>query len=876
MFQDEKEAIERQKKEDLDSVLIPIQSSPLPDSSVASTTLAPAATASADSTKTSGGPNDRRAHRSISPGSFTPPATPAAIPAVASSSHHPTPLVSQSPEGNLAQRFQGLQEQYESTLIELEQVQTKYNNSLKELEDLSAQLDESRLMQPTPTYRLRRLTTTSNAGSLQSHISPLPSPLPSSPSTSQQRFPNNNALPVKGFGTPLDRRRSHPESGREDGDAEDSLETLETTQAETNYEYRSDTPVRHSVSGSVVNGQVPRTRRSVQIGSGSRLSRQNSITNSVNGSHSHQPPSFSHHRSLSLSLSQDLSQGVVNLNRGGLGSLLLSTSPNSRSVSPQTGRVAEFQTPERSYESLEKEVIQLQEVLKEREEEIRTLEHSIRDIQRLSDSVPASSRLSAPVTEDDTHATSPSASSPIEDLLPVDTTALSSGARNSLEQIKQNFYGTVGSSDDGRRESELTESGDSSFGHQKTKSIRRLDDLMRSMAQKESAHIELIESLKEELRTSQKQHVELVKLSRDQVANMSSEIEGLRGRLGAQDTVTIQLDEMESVLMAKEAELEAVKGELQRTLQQTENQLKELKDGEQGEIERLTAEHKDVLQRLVAESEERVRAKEGELERLEASWQARLNEELAQRDSTRAAALEAERVSAVESLEAVHALAVQKLQQRFEAETAGLAAMHQEEMATQQTRSKDTAARVEAAHAERLRILEGEHVAQMAILEMKLAQSISQNPAQVKALEQEVESRLRLQMEEMKTTHARELVSERERVEEEKAQVMEDIEKAHAQMVEDLRGEHEEILVASLTELDARRTRKFEASVAALQIEHEEDLKSLKEEQRRQLETIVSQQEEQSGGSAGSSSRLVRVFVSFLIPWNRVSRRDIY
>ncbi|EGG05370.1 uncharacterized protein MELLADRAFT_78111 [Melampsora larici-populina 98AG31] len=884
-FQDQKQQIEQQKAQ-LESA--PAASTDTtPQASSAPTASVPVATLSAKATQPASLPDKAAPHRSVSPGSFTPPATPASFSAIASSSRYPTPAKGPAYDDDMKKRFRELQERYELTVSELDQVQTKYNNSLKELDDLSAQLDESRLMQPTPTYHISRTSSTSLAGSTTEQ-SPLPSPIPSSPGN-HHRFPNNNALPVKGFGTPVNKTSQSRSSSPHDEDLQESLQSPDLSMNSPQQLSGSETPVRTLSLGSiaVVGGGVgPRTYRSTQFTNGTSaryMARQSSSSGSITGNNSHhvmQTSQSLHGRSLSLSLSQDISKVIVAGNRA---TLLVATSPHSpRPISPQTGRVmlGGSETPHlgRSYESLEKEVIQLQEVLKDREEEIRTLEQSIRDLHRQSESL-NNARLLGLMDEtkrtDETISTldqRESTASPTSDGMTKEShegkDSSSSdphpSSADTLNRIKESFYGRSGSIDSygtDKRDSLLpVDSCDTSMTDNNSKNIQRLDDLMRSMAQKESAHLELIETLRDQLGVSQKAHDELVKLSRDQVANMSSEIEGLRGKLGEQDGLEAQLNEMEQGLMAKEKELEVVKDEVKRVMLETETnlvnrheiELESLRASQLSEIERLKGEHKDLLERLVEASEVKLRAKEQELKDLESKWETRLKEELELQASAHQTSLEEVRlVSVREGLE--------EMKQKHDAELAEIVV----QVEAKEVRLSALLTELEAKESG-LKAMESDHSSKIQELQLKLEQAMSSNPDQLKSLEAEIEGRLRGEIEKMKASHAQELAQHfaeveesRSRLAEEQSQTIEELEVAHEQQIEEIRAEHEEILVASLTELDARRTRKFEANLAALQAQHESELQSIQSQQNRQAD------ENETRSGSGSDMKIEQLRLEY-------------
>ncbi|KAG0147379.1 hypothetical protein CROQUDRAFT_656109 [Cronartium quercuum f. sp. fusiforme G11] len=658
----------------------------------------------------------------ISPRSFTPPATPAYLPSlVSSASSFPTPTSGAAPI-DLRPQLTELQERHETTLGELEQVQTKYNNALKEVEDLSAQLEEAKLIQPTPTYRISRSPTDPNSHS----------------------FPNNNVLPVKGFGTPVNHHHSRQHSPAPEADVSDPLETLETletledpAEAETRDNSRSCTPVRTlSLTGGVLTTSGHRPRRSVHLhnGPGTRynLSRHSSCAGSVSG---HEHP---HARSLSLSLSQDLS--LVQPQRGSL--LVATHSP--RSVSPRTA-----EPPERSYESLEKEVIQLQEVLKEREEEIRTLEHSIR----------LETELGSPSSKSK-HVSLASTAAGSEGLRTEDEGA---GAR------REESTGVVGV-------------------EAEEKAIKRLDDLMRSMAQKESAHLELIESLRDELGSRCRAHEELVKLSRDQVGNMSSEIEGLRGRLGEQDGMVAQLVDTEQVLLAKEEELEGMRERtesLKAELAQLADEYRAKEQELEQKLAELTASHEREMDALRSEMAARVQALEGEHGRAMAELERSKSE--GSNESEKLKAMEEE----IESLKSGHASQLANMRQEMES--------NQLQMTEDQTRAMEE---LQLAHEQQLEELRTEHeeilVASLTELDARRTRKFE---ASLAALEDEHEQELKL----VKAQNGLDGKDGEQR------SLVEEVKLRYERRIDELRIEHQSVLKAELEKVRAAARQPTEA-----------------------------------------------------------------
>ncbi len=157
---------------------------------------------------------------------------------------------------------------------------------------------------------------------------------------------------------------------------------------------------------------------------------------------------------------------------------------------------------ERKVASLEKETMRLQEALKERDEELRALETTLR-------------------SKGQSHSGSSSVDEGGQTLLVpsrgvVESGALTPATEKDLEAIRRVM------ADNASNASTTDANG-----------TQMLDDLMRSMARKETQHRETVESMAAELAAVKKQNETLEALSRDQLANMSLEIEELRAQLAA-------------------------------------------------------------------------------------------------------------------------------------------------------------------------------------------------------------------------------------------------------------------------------------------------------------------------------------------------------
>ncbi|KAK0496881.1 kinesin domain-containing protein [Armillaria luteobubalina] len=241
------------------------------------------------------------------------------------------------------------------------------------------------------------------------------------------------------------------------------------------------------------------------------LSQSQSLSQELSSVHSRKT-SFSSLSSHSHSHSRSNSNSTSTLN-----SLLQSSRPNL-SISVPNGVPNHA---ERSVSSLEMEIMRLQDVLKERESEISVLENSLKQ-SRDDQSAASSPALATPADEISetlsakVHGTSPSIH-------------LSPKTMGHFDHIRRSMENANGHSIVDLPDSESEKNG-SSVISESDESLERLNELMLSMAQKESHHRDVVDTLNEELTQLRRQHDELTTLSRDQALNMSSEIENLRSQ----------------------------------------------------------------------------------------------------------------------------------------------------------------------------------------------------------------------------------------------------------------------------------------------------------------------------------------------------------
>lgn len=261
----------------------------------------------------------------------------------------------------------------------------------------------------------------------------------------------------------------------------------------------------------------------------------------------------------SASLSQELSSAQDSQSSSSLSGPRLS--PNlqqSRDMSTSPGGT-------RSYEQINGEVLRLQEALNDREEEIMVLESRLHQLHASNSLSPGSS---PPI------GLLPAFKSPPRSL--IDRSMMTPSPRNSVDNfdLSPATLADIKTEDALRRSSSLSSGG----GGLEGKNSVRLDGIMRSMARKESVHKEAIDALTESLMTLRRQHEELTTLSRDQVLNMSTEIEALRTQLEDQpDAASVEwrLKLMQDELDAKEVELEGARTKAETDLDATSARLTE-------------------------------------------------------------------------------------------------------------------------------------------------------------------------------------------------------------------------------------------------------------------------------------------------------------
>ncbi|KAH9030617.1 kinesin domain-containing protein [Lactarius pseudohatsudake] len=347
------------------------------------------------------------------------------------------------------------------------------------------------------------------------------------------------------------------------------------------------------------------THRRRMTGGRMKESNENSINSTGRRHFFHHAASTEslHSRSLSqsVSLSQELSSArsrKASFSSHGTSSPAqsphrpnLSISLPALSVSPN----------ERSAASLEKEIMRLQDVLKEREQEIAHLEISLKEKEALTLSISNSQANSqAATTADDVD--SPSA-------------FLSPRTINQFDDIKTILQ-------NGSDGADVTANSESD------ESLDRLNELMRAMAQKESQHRETIETLNEELGQLRRQHDELTVLSNNQTINITkiafARLEEVEQRKAELETSVeqakvdhalaveqLRLDH-EQLLRAKVQEVNELVARLKEEHSSSVTSLHEQLREASSALEKSHKDHAEAFGRLQAEHEDELRRRLGE------------------------------------------------------------------------------------------------------------------------------------------------------------------------------------------------------------------------------------------------------------------------
>ncbi|KAG9318633.1 kinesin domain-containing protein [Chiua virens] len=554
--------------------------------------------------------------------------------------------------------------------------------------------------------------------------------------------------------------------------------------------------------------------------------------------------SASHSLAPSLSLSQELSSArsrkTSNSSHGTAGSISYSpTPPNfAFSVANYNGNVTP--TEQRSASSMEKEIMRLQEVLKEREAEITVLEATLKEKEQAD-----AASLSAEISKE-----------------PEDHTMhLSATTIQKFNAVRRNMqlHGVSSAANDFNADADVDESLD------------RLNELMLSMAQKESQHSELVDSLNDQLAQIRRAHDELVTLSRDQTLNMSNELEGLRAKHDhtftelelvrqreqemiesikkAESDHATAIDALrsshEEALRAKGVEVDelvaCLKGEHETAVGQLQNQLstataaldQALKDHEEA-FGKLKAEHEEELQRVSKGGKavlERLAEEHREALSIAASEHAETMKRKEENTAADLSRTEEEYYNALTKLRNDHAEALRKQAEEAASTLERLREDHASEMRMAEKARDCSLSESQSARDQALCELQEEHTAAIARRDAMYAEDMEKLKSEHAQILTNKEEDYRARREHTKREHTTALAVTREQSEaqiEELTKSITQLEREATAAADKAREEHE----SSIQELQERQaavlqevTRGHEGEVAGLKKAHLEAIR---------------------------------------------------
>ncbi|KAG8745599.1 hypothetical protein FRC10_007490 [Ceratobasidium sp. 414] len=451
---------------------------------------------------------------------------------------------------------------------------------------------------------------------------------------------------------------------------------------------------------------------------------------------------------------------------------------------------------ERSAEDLEKEIKSLQAILKAREAEIVALENTIKESER-----EASFRaLSARDSMD----------------------GRNRGGRLSAETIKD--FAEI------RKSLELVPRGDAD---DLDLSLSRLDELMRSMAQKESQHRELVDGLNDELEKLRKQHDELTTLSRDQTLNMSTEMDALQS----------QLDTSNEGKAAAIAELEQIKAREQDLL----DQLRIAGENHAAELEALKAEHAAELQRkesaLTTQHQTHVTELQG-------SHEGALAQAAALLATTRheyaesLGAMQSEHDDDLRKLGQEHEAAVATLKGEHQAKVEELRTTHSTALGTQASEFKSAAKRVKEEHDAALEKLKTEHEETLGRMESEGSVAVQRLKDEHVAALKQAEIAREGTLSDSQSSQA----SAIQQLQEEHSAAIARKEAALKEDLENAKAEHARLL--------RRRDEEHETSLKQAAAKHEEAIEDLRKTHAAEMEQISSSLQDAAAAHASALEQL--------------------
>ncbi|PFH54245.1 hypothetical protein AMATHDRAFT_135365 [Amanita thiersii Skay4041] len=403
---------------------------------------------------------------------------------------------------------------------------------------------------------------------------------------------------------------------------------------------------------------------------------------------------------------------------------------------------------ERSALSLEKEIMRLQEVLKDREAEIAILEKSLKELQNEKSSKPADGADGSKV------APIINGTNGVGCDFSKSETHLSPKTLNRFDNLRSSLINGHESHDDSGREK----------GIDADESLERLNELMLSMAQKESQHKEVVDGLTTQLTQVRRQLDDLTTLSRNQALNMSAEMEALRGQYEKDLQLLAELQQLEGdlkdqlekaetvhaaevealrkqheqILIAKTAEVDeliaSMKIEhdssvslLRVELEASVRSLEEARLQHEESFGKLKADHQEDLTRCVKEVNESLDQTKAEHEKALTRLRTELAEALEKKETESTILLqntEEEYYNALTKLRGDHAEAINKLTAEFNATTERLREEHAGELRMAEIAREGSLAESQSSLNLALKELQEEHAAAVARKETSFSEEM--------------------------------------------------------------------------------------------------------------------------------------------------------
>ncbi|KAJ3512103.1 hypothetical protein NLJ89_g3722 [Agrocybe chaxingu] len=600
--------------------------------------------------------------------------SPSPASSAASTGAHPSPIketadepVTAAPKSDIESQLLALQQTHTATLADLSSVSAKYRDALREISDLAAQIQEAKLSNPSITESV------TESPSIDKH----------------QELPELPDLP------PVRRRLGGSPRIR------DAAEVQYNPSGRRLF-------FRQAASAESLHARSLSQSQSLSQELSSVHSRKASFSSATGSSHSPSSShSFSHSHSHSYSNPTTQIMGL----RPNLSISMPSLSPSS----------------ERSVSSLEKEIMRLQEVLKERESEISLLEESLKESQQQRLREEQQNKL---VNGDALQANGNAVPTNPDNTLSPKTLNQFDHIRKSIEQVNGH-----------------TETGSSSS---EDESLERLNELMLSMAQKESHHREVVDDLNAQLNQTRRQLDDLTALSRDQAHNMSMEIEEVSKREGQllealariEETHQVQVEqlrvsheqalvlksrEVEELLSSAKAEREASVSSIRRELEAATDALAKAQQEHEANLGKLEIEHDKALKSQLADADALLEDVRAAREKALAKAQSEHAALLRQKEDEHAAALQAteeEYYNALTKLRNDHAEAIKTVAAETNATIERLREEHAGELRMAEIAKEGSLSESESSRALALKNLQDEHAAAIARKEAAFAEEV--------------------------------------------------------------------------------------------------------------------------------------------------------